>query len=378
MSIEGKVTIDLGAAGGLPVRVEYRQPVQIGRLLRGKEPDAAAALLPVVYSVCGKAQAHAAALALESACETGTDPATARSRAVLTALETWRETLLRIFLEWPLSIGGEPDAAAAREAMTLLPRMKGALFADIDPYAIGAKGAPDMRAALAIVAEAEMLAAELVLGEAGERFLARRGRSGLVDWSGSRQTQAAAFIRRLLKSGWMDEAGFEMPTLDLPDGADKLADWLGYAVADRLEIAGIVPETTPYSRRRRDPAIASLGTHGLGARYVARLVELARLPLEMRNLMLGRATPAALSASIDGYGVAIVEAARGLLAHAARVENGLIADYRIVSPTFWNFHRHGIAAQCLAAIGDSGARGELAHLVVRAVDPCVAYEVRAG
>lgn len=376
MSIEGKVMIELGAGGGSPVRVDYHQPVQVGRLLRGKAPQTALQILATVYSVCGNAQCHAATLALEAAQDIGHDAATARSRAVMTALETWRETLLRIVLEWPTASGGEPDAATAREAMRLLPRMKEALFGEGDPFAIGLRREPDTRAALAIIGEAERLAGELVLGEASEQFLARRGHVGLIDWSEAHATPAAHFVRTLVARGWMDEAAVDATALGMPAEQAEVGRWLANAAAGRDLEVGILPETTPFSRRRHDPAIASLQSHGLGARYAARLAELARLPLEMRDLALGEARPGAVSASVDGHGAAIVEAARGVLAHVARVEDGVVADYRIISPTDWNFHQRGIAAQCLAALGDGSDRGDLAHLVVRAIDPCVAYEMR--
>ncbi|MCG6858561.1 MAG: nickel-dependent hydrogenase large subunit [Salaquimonas sp.] len=378
MNFEGKVTIDLSRGDDSAVRVEYRQPVEIDRILRGKAPQDVPAMLAMVYSVCGNAQAHASALALEAASGEASDPVTSRSRTILTALETWRETALRIVLEWPGMTGGEADTATAREVMALLPRMKQALFANTAPFAIGATAVPDIHAALKIVGEVEKLTGEHVLGESCERFLARRGHEGLSDWAVSRSTQAAEFMRHLLTHGWMDEAWVDAPALDLPDRADKMSRWFALAVAGRGGEAGTVPETTPYSRRRNDPNIASLASHGIGVRFAARLTELARLPLEMHDLLARKVRPTVVSASIDGYGTAIVEAARGLLVHVVRLEKGAVADYRVIAPTDWNFHSRGIAAQCLDALGDHADRDTLAHLVVRAIDPCVAYEMRAG
>lgn len=373
MNFEGKVTIDLGGGGDAPVRVDYRQPVKIARILTGKAPKVLPGLMSSVYSVCGHAQAHASVLALEAAMGGEGAPLTSRSRAVLTALETWRETLLRIALEWPDMTGGKADTAAARRAMALLPAMKTALFGAADPYLPGASSTPDLRAALALVEEAEELAGQCVLGEVSERFLARRGEDGLSSWAWSRDTQAARFVRHLFARGFVHEAEVEAHSLDLPADATRLDRWL--EAAGRDATTGAVPETTPFSRRRGDPLVASLGSCDIGARYAARLAELARLPLEMRDLLAGAAQVPAISASINGEGVAVVEAARGLLAHAARIEDGMVADYRIVAPTDWNFHARGIAAQCLAKLEDHADREVLAHLVVRAIDPCVAYEI---
>ncbi|MCB1465188.1 MAG: nickel-dependent hydrogenase large subunit [Nitratireductor sp.] len=376
MNFEGKVMIEFCAGSDAHVRVDYHKPVEIVRILRGKAPHAVPGMLAMVHSVCGNAQAHASVLALEAALDISSDPVTARSRAVLTALETWRETLLRIVLEWPDITGDEPDSTTARAGMTLLPRMKKALFGDGDPFAIDARATPDMHAALQIVGEIEKLTVERVLGEACEHYLARRGDEGLSDWAGSRSTQAAVFVRHLLARGWMEQGHVEAAALDLPDHANKMSRWLAIALAGRLGSGRAVPETTPFSRRLNDPCVASLASLGIGARFVARLTELASLPLEMHRLLAGEGRPSAVSASIDGHGTAIVEAARGLLAHVARLVDGEVADYWIVAPTDWNFHRQGIAARCLEAVGGHAERDALAHLVVRAIDPCVAYEMR--
>lgn len=379
MSIEGRVTIDLGADGASAVHVEYRQPLQVAGIVRGKTPQAAAAIFPLVYSVCGNAQAHAAALALEAAAGIAGDPATANARAILTALESWRESLLRVVADWPAALGEPADLVAARPAMNYLARMKAALFGDGDPFALGAVAVPDQRNVLAIVAEAEQLAGELVFGEASERFLARCGQSGLLDWSNANATPAALFLRKLEKTGWANEAAIDAEALELPQAPGDIGQWLAFAKGERIAPdAGAVPETTLYSRRRKQEPVAGLRSGAMGARYAARLAELARLPLEMRDLAMGRARPAAYPGTAGGYGIAVVDAARGLLTHAVRLEAGRVADYRVVSPTDWNFHARGIAARCLATLGDRENRIEMAHLVIRAIDPCVAYEMRAG
>ncbi len=379
MSIEGRVTIDLGADGASAVRVEYHAPLQIAGLVRGKTPQVAAAIFPLIYSVCGNAQAHAAALALEAAGGITGDPATANARAILTALESWRESLLRVVADWPATLGEPADLSAARPAMNYLAHMKAALFDDGDPFALGAVAVPDQRNVLAIVAEAEQLAGELVFGEASERFLARRGQSGLLDWAQAQATPAAAFLLKLTNSGWADEAAIDAASLELPQAPGDIGQWLAFARGERSDFdIAAVPETTLYSRRRNEQPVAGLRSGAMGARYVARLAELARLPVEMRDLVTGRARPDACSGMAGGHGIAVVEAARGLLTHAVRLEAGRVADYRVVSPTDWNFHTRGIAARCLATLGDREDRIEMAHLVVRAIDPCVAYEMRAG
>jgi Ni,Fe-hydrogenase I large subunit len=126
-------------------------------------------------------------------------------------------------------------------------------------------------------------------------------------------------------------------------------------------------------------AAASTWGHGLGARAVARLVELARLvgvvageaPSERRH-------GAALVAG--GTGLSWVETARGLLVHRVEVDGDRIAGYRIVAPTEWNFHPRGAFVQ--GALELAPATPEALRLqagwIVSSLDPCVAWRVEVG
>jgi Ni,Fe-hydrogenase I large subunit len=83
--------------------------------------------------------------------------------------------------------------------------------------------------------------------------------------------------------------------------------------------------------------------------------------------------------------------ARGLLLHRVHLEQqhqrdqqDVVADYRIVAPTEWNFHPGGAAAEmltCLPACRNSGEWESMAgkvNIIAAAFDPCVAFEVEAG
>ena len=110
------------------------------------------------------------------------------------------------------------------------------------------------------------------------------------------------------------------------------------------------------------------------------MVELARFPGEILAVLTGESLPpsAIRDESCSGYGT--VEAARGLLVHTATVEAGRVSAYRMLPPTGRNFATHGIAARCLDDLraANEDERRLRADLVVNAIDPCVAYEVRAG
>ena len=382
MISEGRVEITLHK--GCVATIRYERPVEVSPLLTGQEPEEVMPLVSTLYGICANAQAHAAVLALEAASGSAADDRTQRARALVTSMENLRENILRIALEWPKLTGCMPDGTAVRPAVSFLPRMRLALFNGRNPFALDAATEYDWNAALYVIADAERLLEETIFGEPLAHWLSRRGHVGHIDWCVTAKTPAARLIAHLADSGWMHRADIHCGSIGLP-GATPAELWPRRlaregGLAPFSTEAG-VPETTLYSRRARDGVVASLNSAGLGARFLARLVELARLPGEMRSLIGGDGEPKTVSEYADGAGIGIVEAARGLLLHVVRLHNGRVDRYRIVSPTDWNFDRQGIAARCLATLDghhDEDERVALAHLIVNAIDPCVAYEVRAG
>ena len=55
MIAEGKITIDIGADGA--VSLQSNRMAEVGRLFIGRKPDEVLDLLPLVFSLCGRAHA---------------------------------------------------------------------------------------------------------------------------------------------------------------------------------------------------------------------------------------------------------------------------------------------------------------------------------
>jgi Ni,Fe-hydrogenase I large subunit len=111
---------------------------------------------------------------------------------------------------------------------------------------------------------------------------------------------------------------------------------------------------------------------------VARLVDLALIPARTRRLIGGKGS-ATKGGREDGKGWSRVRTARGDLLHAAALSDGKVLRYAIVQPTRWNFDGRGAAARCLAdlaAAGTAVSRRRRAELLIDALDPCVAYDLR--
>lgn len=104
----GRVRLSLSVVAGAADRatVACERPA-IARLLRGKPAEQAVALVPLIYSLCGKAQGIAARAAL----------AAARGQAVAPHVdaealdEAAREHAWKLFVDWPRQLDLAPDEA---------------------------------------------------------------------------------------------------------------------------------------------------------------------------------------------------------------------------------------------------------------------------
>jgi coenzyme F420-reducing hydrogenase alpha subunit len=99
-----RLTIRAGVVEAADLACE-RPPV--ARLLRGQSADQAVALVPLIYSLCGKAQGIAARAALAAARGT---PGAAHVDPEAQA-EAAREHAWKLFIDWPKQLGLAPDEA---------------------------------------------------------------------------------------------------------------------------------------------------------------------------------------------------------------------------------------------------------------------------
>lgn len=333
MIVEGKLTIKLGP----DVRIHSNRTASVAAMMVGRKVDEALELLPVLYALCAHAHVVAAHMA------TGRDMPFGAGLLVLA--ENAREHLLRIMLGWRTE---SQITMPAPPVMALVPDMKQAVD----------NGVTDQ--------VAEQLALYLdthVLGCSPAQFL----QCDVSEWVSNTDTSPAHYLRAIIAKDWQS-VGTVAPAF-LPDlKVDPLVSRMqqeGFCLQPNW--LNKPRETGPFARQKSVQMVANIvRTHGAGllARLVARLVELAQIPAQMRaDKMLTTAQPA----------LGIVETARGRLVHWASVKDGVITDYRILAPTEWNFHPRGVAVQAL-----KGLDADQAKAVIEAIDPCVDFELRAA
>ena len=383
------------------VRVGSTRP-QLARLLVGRSPSAAAQLVPMLFSVCGKAQGLCAKLATDAA-ESATNQATnqtavpepARPQGVIDGPATSKpacsdadlaalvgeiafEHLWRLWIDWPALLGlparrqdlaavaGPLRAAHAALAADSLGRV---LQAELGAP-LGQGGSVDFDAGLAT------LAPEAVIGLGG--WAPRpAGWPGLLDRL--RGLDLPALSRSpALHPHWL-------PCLSLAQQSGQWPDPWPDDFPQAPTYGGEPAETGPIARHAQHPVVSAWLKAGFPvvARVVARMVAV----VECAQVLSGRPHAYALVEVRrlgSGQAVARVETARGQLMHRVSVEpatkpedRGRIVRYDIVAPTEWNFHPAGTLARALVGlpVRDRAMLQRHVQALVLALDPCVEYGV---
>jgi len=114
------------------------------------------------------------------------------------------------------------------------------------------------------------------------------------------------------------------------------------------------------------------------SRIIARVCEIPQLLNHSKELLeqLDLSEPSYIEPSIDiskinGSGESAVEAARGSLIHKVELENGVIKNYEIITPTQWNLgngtkENLGVSQKAMIGLGDV----KTAELVFKTFDVC--------
>lgn len=386
-NIEGRLDIGLQLSDGTVTGVDIRssRPLQTPRIFEGKTVEELLQTLPLLYSICGTAQAHAAVTACGEALDLPLDVRRQSAREKLVWLETAKEHLWRVLLDWPGLIGLSPAAAGVGEMLQLIKRFRVACYPNERPFMPGVMPVTEgVREIDSVIDDFERLLQDQVFGMPPAQWLGLEGCPALLRWAAASRLPAGRMLQLVRDNGW-DSLGsanigvlppmeplFLAQQLEQPDAARFIA---------RPRLDGQCYETSPFARVIDHPlvvaVVAEYGT-GLLARYCARLVELAGIPGRLREADSESSGSVIESRLPQGQGISQIEAARGRLVHWVALEAGRIARYQILAPTEWNFHPDGVLTKGLMGLRvDSVDRlRQQSALLINAIDPCVGYELR--
>lgn len=370
-TLEGRLSVRLGTGGAT---LCFTPPLPAARLFRGRRTPEVLALLPTLYAVCGRAHLAAAATAMEAVRGQTLRPQQQLARATVVAAEALREHLLRILTGWGAALDQPAHPVIISEVMGLPERVEGAFGSD---WSIFAAAAPaPARAPAPVLANVDTLLERQILGCSAAQWLALDSVDAALAARGSRAL-GPRFLQWLVDS---DHAAAGAACLSALPAFTR--DWLVERFAPDTETPPGRPpewdgrpcETGAFARRREHPLVAACGArwgHGLLARSVARLVEVAELVMQLHG-----ADPEPARSVADGAtGFGIVETARGRLAHRVSLDGERVAHMQILAPTDWNCHPRGVLAACLRTLPRDEHARQRAALVVECIDPCVGYVI---
>ena len=304
--------------GGLGVKIQSSRLTNASRVFIGKDLRATLATLPSLFSVCATAQTVACVTAGEAALGLRPHPRVLATRLLLVELETVREHLWRLLLDWPRFLGEAPQGPAMAQVMAAFDQGRRVLVANDDPLRPGAEldaraghNRPDAASAAAAtaatptasaIAAAPALTAlsaitkRQVLGQSpGDWLATTRDLQALRHWARRSDTAAARLIALVDHQGW---AGLGrspvavLPPLTLAALDARLSGPGAEAFIATPLWQGAAAESTPFARQLDQPLVADLARelgNGLLPRLAAQLVELASLLVELPRLLVALA-----------------------------------------------------------------------------------------
>jgi hypothetical protein len=377
----GFIAIDLYHRSGkvTGVNIASSRPEAIAQVFIGNPPEQVLDTVPLLFTLCANAQAYAALQACRAALGITAEPELDSARDMLVQLETLREHAWRILLDWPVFIGLAQYKKSLAELLKFDGLFKRNLFRHGEAFKLDSCLDIDAAQLSKLIDELETLIDVSIFNGRLAAFRSLNDEAQLKDWLSQNDALAANMLNHLYSLNWAAIGRNDIACLP-----DLDADTLDRQLRQDLAAFSRTPhwqgrcfEATLLNRQLSQPLIAALRScygNGLIVRILARLLEVALIPSQLKQLLTRTELPAMNTAN-DRAGLAQVQAARGLLIHRLELHQGRVCDYRIVAPTEWNFHPEGVVVQSLKQLQAENPDDlqRQAELLINAVDPCVQY-----
>jgi uptake hydrogenase large subunit len=392
LNIEGRLDIQLSLdeQDAWRAKIKSSRPLAATKIFHGKTPEEVLKILPMLYNICGNAQAQAA----ETACLQAQGVVIPKgdnkklAREMLVMIETAKEHLCRILIDWPGYLAEENCADELKAVLQLPLSFKRGLFEEGIAFGEATSLQTNLDQIPVLIDQLDELLQRLIFVRKPNEWFSINDRDALYEWIDQNETMVSRLLKQVQQSAW-EKLGVTdieyLPELDetlllkqfsASDAEDFIAEpsWNNKPY-----------ESTSLARQKNHPLIKSLYKeykNGLLTRIIARLLELAQIPSRLRNVFAmiennDSSTSKTNIHSETGIGIGQLEAARGHLVHCVELERGIVKRYQILAPTEWNFHPLGVVAQGLKSLTTKNETllRKQADMLINAIDPCVAYDI---
>lgn len=383
MSITGELNITLNTSDthNTGCQISSSRPLLASRIFTGKTITETLTIVPLLFSICSKAQTVTAIRAIESAKKTPVTVKIESIREALITLENLREQTLRVTMDWPVFL----DVTPSSDLLSHIAQGISEIMKQFDlnqtltyPAPINKVNSVTKEQCFHWEAFSKILSNN-IFGNSPAAWLV----SDLDEWASQGQTQSASFIYWLSKQTWKNAGESQITHLPNIDD-DALLNVLiseQYQFTSEPEWNKQCHELSWFSRKQLDKEKQlsddkAIKGNGIFSRMVARLVEIADLMITLDEFFIRNKTLAPPKSTAKG--LAHSHAARGQLSHYVNVEGDTINKLLILAPTEWNFHPKGITHDSLSnlhAENETELRQQ-ADLLIHAIDPCVGYQLQ--
>jgi hypothetical protein len=374
MTLAGHYTLRPGVSASVTGQRPVLGGGMLGRLLLGQQGESVVRTLGHVFTLCAHAHRRTARLALRAANPQASTLLPVES-PVLLSLETARDHLRSMVLDWPQRQGASSQSAPDLHWLRDCPL----------PLVSAVQGCTPQEALAALAQLRKWL--ENLLNEPAQDWLAQhRDPDAFAHWCRSRAHDLPP--ARCLAE-WYPLARTLAPqtrSLDLLNSNTAAQSTHLQAIAlamatdpdfvQRPLWNGQCAQTGVWTRLR-DQAQCDTLAHNAWTRLGARWMELVNITAANPLTAEGHHDALLASGALplgQGQAIAWCEMARGLLLHWVQLDpQGRVEDYRVLAPTEWNFHPDGALARALAELPahDTAA----AWCLAAAFDPCVECHV---
>jgi coenzyme F420-reducing hydrogenase alpha subunit len=388
MTLQGELSISLTQTNNaIHSEITSSRPTDAAKIFTGKTIKQTLDTLPLLFSVCGKAQTVTAINAIESAMNVTSDSSAISQREAIVKLENLRESCLQVLMGWPQFIDENIKNNALSDVIQSLNKLMQS-FQQKDLFSVAVNKS-------FTISQEQIKLWQYCSVQLNQTFFAitpsewqQADINKIIDWSEQKRTQASRFIYWLNEQTWKYSGHSNIAPLPEINDID-----LVHTLRTEQESFISQPswqskcyEVSWFNYSKNNSVIkALLEKHGNGiyTRAISRLIDISQLIKALNNFFINQAN--FIKTNSAAVGLAHTYAARGRLTHYIELddtkelnENVKVKKLAIIAPTEWNFHPQGVAAKSLGHLHSNQVHtlALQARLLISTIDPCVGYQLK--
>jgi uptake hydrogenase large subunit len=354
------------------VQIASSQITNIADIFINKNITQVLEIISCVFSVCSRAQLVSSLVACENATGVKINDDTKKYRMMSVKSETIKEHLIRIYLDWTKILQKKPQTNLAHDILKIHNELN--LAIDNSIFTLSSQTHKTKTNDIKKILNTFRKHLEKNIFQTDISFwLQIDNLQDLYVWTKHKNNTITQMIRFILTNN-IASAGTStikpLPTIN----ENTIEDIINNKDFCRNPMINNECYETTTNTRTQSHLLSDIKNHygnGILHRVVAIITEVA---LYWQNIATN--THITTIKRYKGYGIGITEAARGRLIHVTKIKDEKITNYKIISPTSWNFHPNGLLTNAVKKLnGDKKQLKQKIKMLVYLFDPCVDFKL---